>query len=183
MPPLPNALFSKYTKELSLSEYDAGLLTDQKEIALFFEEIIKNTDNYKSAANWLMGDVKSYLNEKALDISEFPISAERFAAGLIRLIDSGKVSNNLASQKLFPAMLESSEDAESIATKNDWIQDSDDGNIKQFIQEVFDENPSEYERFKGGEKKLMGFLMGQLMKKSKGKADPKSASKLINEMV
>lgn len=181
MPPLPNALFNKYTKELSLSDYDAGILTDQKEIALFFEEIIKNTKNYKSAANWLMGDVKSYLNEKAIGIEEFPISAERIA-GLIQLIDAGKVSNNLASQKLFPAMLESTDGAEKIATDNEWIQDSDDDSIKALIQEVFDENPSEYERFKGGEKKLMGFLMGQLMKKSRGKADPKSASKLINEM-
>lgn len=182
MPPLPNALFNKYTSELGLSDYDAGILTDQKEIALYFEEIIENTKNYKSAANWLMGSVKSYLNEKAIGIHEFPISAARIA-GLIELIDSGKVSNNLASQKLFPAMLESTDDAEKIAVANDWIQDSDDDSIKALIQEVFDENPSEYERFKGGEKKLMGFLMGQLMKKSRGKADPKSASKLINEMV
>ncbi len=182
MPPLPNALFNKYTSELGLSDYDAGILTDQKEIALYFEEIIENTKNYKSAANWLMGSVKSYLNEKAIGIDEFPISAARIA-GLIELIDSGKVSNNLASQKLFPAMLESTDDAEKIAVANDWIQDSDDDSIKALIQEVFDENPSEYERFKGGEKKLMGFLMGQLMKKSRGKADPKSASKLINEMV
>lgn len=182
MPPLPNALFNKYTSELGLSDYDAGILTDQKEIALYFEEIIENTKNYKSAANWLMGSVKSYLNEKAIGIHEFPISATRIA-GLIELIDSGKVSNNLASQKLFPAMLESTDDAEKIAVANDWIQDSDDDSIKALIQEVFDENPSEYERFKGGEKKLMGFLMGQLMKKSRGKADPKSASKLINEMV
>ena len=181
MPPLPNALFTKYTKELGLSDYDAGILTDQKEIALFFENIIKETENYKSAANWLMGDVKSYLNEKAVTIDNFPISAKRIA-GLINLIDSGKVSNNLASQKLFPAMIESQDDALQIAESNDWIQDSNEDSIKTLILEVFDENPSEFERFKGGEKKLMGFLMGQLMKKSKGKADPKSASKLINEM-
>lgn len=181
MPPLPNELLNKYTKELSLSDYDAGILTDQKEIALFFEDIIKHTQNYKSAANWLMGDVKSFLNEKAVTISEFPISAERIA-GLINLIDSGKVSNNLASQKLFPAMLASEESAAVIAEKNDWIQDSNEDNIAAFVLEVFKENPSEFERFKGGEQKLMGFLMGQLMKKSKGKADPKSASKLINEI-
>ena len=182
MPPLPAVLFAKYTNELGLSDYDAGLLTDQKSIALYFEDIIKSTKNYKAAVNWLMGDVKSYLNEKAITIDEFSISAERLA-DLINLIDSAKVSNNLASQKLFPEMLESNEDALSIATKNDWIQESDDESIKLLIQEVFNENPSEFDRFKGGEKKLMGFLMGQLMKKSKGKADPKSASKLFNEMI
>ncbi|MBD3635855.1 MAG: Asp-tRNA(Asn)/Glu-tRNA(Gln) amidotransferase subunit GatB [Crocinitomicaceae bacterium] len=182
MPPLPNELFKKYVNELGLSEYDAGILTDQKHIALYFEDIIAHTDNYKAAANWLMGDVKSYLNEKAIDIREFPITAQRIAE-LIVLIDSGKVSNNLASQKLFPVMLLEDASPLSLAEKNDWIQDSNEDSIKGLIEEVFAENPDEFERFKAGEKKLMGFLMGQLMKKSKGKADPKSASKLINEMV
>lgn len=182
MPPLPNDLFKKYTTELKLSEYDAQLLTDQKDNALYFEALIEHTKNYKAAVNWLMGDVKSYLNANAVTISEFPISAERLA-GLIALIDAGKISNNLASQKVFPAMIENIGTAEEIAQANDWIQDSDEDSIRGVIQEVFDENSSEFERFKNGEKKLMGFLMGQVMKKSKGKADPKSASKLINEMI
>ena len=181
MPPLPNFLFNKYVKELGLSEYDAGILTDQKEIALYYEDIIAHSKNYKAAANWLMGDVKSYLNDKAIKIEDFPIAATRIAK-LIELIDSGKVSNNLASQKLFPAMLVEDEDPQEIAEKNDWIQDSNEDRIKTLIQEVFTENPEEFERFKSGEKKLMGFLMGQLMRKSQGKADPKSASKLISEM-
>ena len=181
MPPLPNFLINKYIKELGLSEYDAGIITDQKEIALYFEDIIANTKNYKSAANWLMGSVKSYLNEKAIQIDEFPISAKRIAA-LVNLIDDGKVSNNLASQKLFPAMLESDKDPLALAEENQWIQDSNDDNIKHMILEVLKENPAEHERFKNGDKKLMGFLMGQLMKKSQGKADPKSASKLFNEL-
>jgi len=182
MPPLPNFLFNKYTKELGLSDYDAGILTDQKEIALYFEDVIQSTKNYKSAANWIMGDVKSFLNEKALSIHEFPIEANRIA-GLVNLIDSGKVSNNLASQKLFPEMLNDKRTAEEIAVANDWVQNSDEGAIKDIIKSVFEENPSEFERFKAGEKKLMGFLMGQVMKKSQGKADPKSASKLINELI
>ncbi len=182
MPPLPNALFKKYTGELQLSEYDAQLLTDQKDMALYFEDLISHTKNYKAAANWLMGDVKSYLNTNAVLISDFPIHPERLA-GLIQLIDEGKISNNLASQKVFPAMLEAEGTAEAIAQANDWIQDSDEDSIRGVIKEVFEENPSEYERFKSGEKKLMGFLMGQVMKKSKGKADPKSASKLMNEMI
>jgi aspartyl-tRNA(Asn)/glutamyl-tRNA(Gln) amidotransferase subunit B len=181
MPPLPNFLFNKYVNDLGLSEYDAGILTDQKDIALYFEDIISHTKNYKAAVNWLMGDVKSYINDKAISIEDFPIEATRIA-DLINLIDSGKVSNNLASQKIFPELLKSIDSPLKIAEENDWIQEGDDDSIKTLIQEVFDENPNEYERFKGGEKKLMGFLMGQVMKKSKGKADPKSASKLLNEM-
>ena len=182
MPPLPNELFKKYTTKLNLSEYDAQVLTDQKEIALYFEDIIKHTKHYKSAANWVMGDIKSYLNTYAKSITEFPISAENIA-GLIELIQANKISNNLASQSVFPAMLEDSRSAEEIAVANDWIQNSDESAIKDIIKEVFAENPAEYERFKAGEKKLMVFLMGKVMQKSKGKADPKSASKLINELI
>ncbi len=180
MPPLPSYLFNKYTVELGLSEYDAGILTDQKGIALYFEDIISKTKNYKSAANWLMGDIKSYLNDKAISINEFPIPAE-FIAELIEIIGEGKISNNLASQKLFPAMLENDKSPLTLAEENNWIQDDNDDAISGFIDEIIIDHPGEVERFKAGEKKLMGFLMGQLMRKSGGKADPKTASKLINE--
>lgn len=187
MPPLPSQLFRKYTEELKLSDYDAGLLTDQKPIALYYEDLISHTKNYKSAANWLMGDIKSYLNNLAVGIEDFPLSAKDIAA-MIALIDESKISNNLAGQKLFPKMLEIAKEGGNtnpleIAQQNDWIQNSDEGAIKTIILEVFKENPEEYERFKAGEKKLMGFLMGQVMKKSRGKADPQSASKLINELI
>jgi aspartyl-tRNA(Asn)/glutamyl-tRNA(Gln) amidotransferase subunit B len=187
MPPLPNELFKKYTDELGLSDYDAGILTDSKSIALFFEEIIAHTSKYKAAANWMMGDIKSYLNEKAIEVKDFPISPENIA-NLIELIDSGKISNNLAGHKLFPEMITqattgAASDPEEIAKANDWIQESDEAAIRALLLEVFSENPEEYERFKSGEKQLMGFLMGQLMKKSAGKADPRSATKLINEIL
>lgn len=182
MPPLPTELFAKYTTKLNLSPYDAQILTDQKEIALYFEAIIQHTSNYKMAANWLMGDIKSYLNAQAISINEFPISAENIA-GLIALIDDGKISNNLASQKVFPELLKGEKTALQIAEENDWIQNSDESALKDIILAVFKENPSEYERFKAGEQKLMGFIMGKVMQKSAGKADPKSASKLINELI
>ena len=180
MPPLPNYLFKRYTNELKLSEYDAGILTDQKEIALYFEEVIKTTSNYKSAANWVMGDMKSYLNAQAIPVSEFQITPEQLGE-LVNLIDEGKVSHNLASQKIFPAMLENPGNPEKIAADNDWLQSNDGNEIEGFLDEVIAENPAEVERFKNGEKKLMGFLMGQLMKKSRGKADPKMATQLINK--
>lgn len=183
MPPLPNQLFEKYTKTLGLSDYDAKNLTDTKDIALYFEELIQLTQNYKAAANWLMGDIKSHLNQYALSITDFPISA-KYIAELIALIDDGKISNNLASQKVFPAMLEQTDKSPlQIAEENDWIQESNEDSLAVFVQEIINENPDEAERFKNGEKKLMGLFMGQLMKKSKGKADPKLASQLINKMI
>jgi aspartyl-tRNA(Asn)/glutamyl-tRNA(Gln) amidotransferase subunit B len=183
MPPLPNYLLKKYINELGLSEYDANNLTDSKDIALFYEEIIRYTSNYKSAANWLMGDVKSYLNQYAVRIDEFPISAKNIA-GLIQIIDESKISHNLAGQKVFPKMLEeTNKTALQVAEENNWIQDSNEDSLAGFVQDIINENPEEAERFKGGEKKLMGLFMGQLMKKSKGKADPKTASQLINKIM
>ncbi|HIP35891.1 MAG TPA: Asp-tRNA(Asn)/Glu-tRNA(Gln) amidotransferase subunit GatB [Crocinitomix sp.] len=183
MPPLPNYLFKKYTNDLGLTEYDARNLTDNKDIALYYENIIKHTQNYKAAVNWLMGDIKSYLNKYAVTISEFPILPERIAE-LIKLIETGKISNNLASQKVFPKMIEDTKLTPlQIAENNNWIQESNEDNLINYINEIMNENPEETERFKNGEKKLMGFFMGQLMKKSKGKADPKTASQLINKTI
>lgn len=179
MPALPRELFQKYTSQFGLTEYDASNLTDNKVIALFYESLLVYTKNYKAAANWIMGDVKSYLNENGVDISAFPIEVARLGE-LIELIESGKVSYSIASQRIFPEMLLSNELSPlEIAEKFNLVQDSDEGAILAFIQQVINENPSEVERYKNGEKQLTGFFMGQLMKVSKGKADPKSANSLL----
>jgi len=183
MPALPRALHQKYTNEFKLSAYDAGILTDSKPLALYFEAIVQHTKNYKAAANLLMGDVKSYLNQHGLEMEEFPIQARQIAA-LIDLIDAGKVSNSVASQHIFPAMTESPErDPLEIATALNLIQDSDADSLKGYIQQVIDKNPSEVARYVGGEKQLTGFFMGQLMKVSGGKADPKQANQLMRTML
>lgn len=181
MPALPRELFLKYSKEFGLSEYDAFLLTDNKGIALFYEELITHTKNYKSAANWVMGDVKSYLNEFGVEIDEFPIKAERIAE-LIKLIDDGKISHSVASQKIFPEMLKQLDKSPlSLAESMNMIQDSNEDALLGFINEVIKQHPSEIERYRNGEKQLVGFLMGQLMKISKGKADPKAANELMRK--
>ena len=182
MPTLPRALFEKYTKEFGLSEYDAYNLTDNKGIALYYEELICHTKNYKAAANWIMGDIKSYLNEFGKEIDEFPLNAERIAS-LIKLIDEGKISSSIASQKIFPEMLRSEEPALLIAERLNLIQDSSENTLKNFILQVFEENKAEVERYKAGEKQLTGFFMGKLMKVSNGKADPKIANSLLRQML
>ncbi|MFD1553476.1 Asp-tRNA(Asn)/Glu-tRNA(Gln) amidotransferase GatCAB subunit B [Putridiphycobacter roseus] len=183
MPPLPEFLFEKYTQTLKLSDYDANNIIDTKEIALYFETMVAHTKNYKGAANWLMGEIKSYLNEHAVKINEFPISGKQMAA-LVNLIDTGKISNSIASQKVFPVMLVNVDKLpDEIAAENNWILDANEDSLAGFIVEIINENPDEIERFRAGDKKLMGLFMGQLMKKSKGKADPKSAGQLLSKMI
>ena len=180
MPPLPDYLYNKYVSELKLSDYDALNLTESKEIALYFEQLILHTKNYKAAANWIMGSVKSYLNENGVEIQDFPIKVEALAE-LIDLIDEGQVSSTIAAQKIFPEMLSSKESSKQIAERMNLIQVSNEDELVGFIEAVIAGNPSESERFKNGEQQLIGFFMGQLMRVSKGKADPKIANSLLRK--
>jgi aspartyl-tRNA(Asn)/glutamyl-tRNA(Gln) amidotransferase subunit B len=181
MPSLPRELYDKYVQKLGLTKYDASILTESKPIVLFFEELIKHTKNYKSAANWLMGEVKSYLNQKGLEIEKFPISAPKLAE-IIQLIDDGKISSTVASQRIFPALIENpTKNPLDVAISLNLIQESDENSLKNYIQEVVIQNKNEVERYKNGEKQLVGFFMGQLMKVSKGKADPKQANQLMRK--
>ena len=181
MPPLPNFLFEKYTKELSLSEYDAQVLTDDKAIALYFEEVIEHTDNFKSASNWVTVNIKSYLNEKAIEIEQFTIKPIKIAE-VIQLIDSNQVSNSVASQKIFPLLIQSPEKSPlAIAEENNWIQSSDEDEILELIKQAISKYPDKVVEYKSGKKGLLGLFMGEVMKLSKGKADPKVANKQLRE--
>ena len=182
LPPLPNDLYKKYINELGLSDYDATNIVDNRDVALYYEEIIKQTSQYKTAANWLMGGVKSFLNLQSIEIKDFEIPPIHIAQ-LIQLIDSGKINNNIAKEKVFPAMLENPKiTPEDLAIKNEWIIQGESLDMESIVREVFANNPSETERFKNGEKKLTGFFMGLVMKASKGKADPKTTTQLINKI-
>jgi aspartyl-tRNA(Asn)/glutamyl-tRNA(Gln) amidotransferase subunit B len=183
LPALPRELFAKYTKDFGLSDYDAGVLTDTKDVALYFEELTQHVKNYKSAANWVMVEVKGYLNQMGMEIEDFPITPNKLAE-LIQLIEEGKVSHSVASQKIFPELVKQPEQAPlALAESMNLIQESDADSIKAFIHEVMASNPNEVERYRNGEKQLVGFFMGQLMKVSKGKADPKASNQLMREML
>jgi aspartyl-tRNA(Asn)/glutamyl-tRNA(Gln) amidotransferase subunit B len=183
MPPLPRELREKYTTKLGLSDYDAGILTDDKGTALYYEAVIARTGNFKGAANWVMGAVRGWVNERGLDISQFPINAERLA-GLIALIDSGKVSHSIASQKLFPLMIEDAgSTAEELATKHDLVQDSKDDVIAGLTREVMAKYPEKVAAYRSGQKGLLGLFMGEVMKGTKGKADPKRANEVVRQLL
>jgi aspartyl-tRNA(Asn)/glutamyl-tRNA(Gln) amidotransferase subunit B len=179
MPSLPQELFEKFTNEYGLPEYDANVLTDNKDIALYFEELCKYTKNYKAASNWVMGPIKSYLNELTLHVSQFPVSQEKLVE-LILLVDQNKVSYSVAAQKLFPAMIESpSKTAQQIAEELNLLQDSSADSLQPIIDTVLANNQAKVAEYKSGKKGLLGMFMGEVMKASKGKADPKLANELL----
>lgn len=182
LPPLPNELYKKYIT-LGLSDYDTGVLTDSKETALYFEEIIAKTKNVKAASNWLTVQIKSYLNDNALHISDFKVTADRIAQ-LIDLIDIGKVSHTIATQKIFPQLLiDNTKSPAQIAEENNWIQESDSSALAEMVKQAIAKYPDKVIEYKNGKITLLGLFMGEVMKLSKGKADPKIATELVKELL
>jgi aspartyl-tRNA(Asn)/glutamyl-tRNA(Gln) amidotransferase subunit B len=179
MPQLPRELYQKFIAEYQLPTYDASILTDTKEIAVYFEGICSHTKNFKAASNWVMGPVKSYLNETNHEINDFPISAKTLAE-VIQLIDSGKLNFAVASQKLFPALIKNPmKVVKNLAEELNLIQDSNTDSILLIVKAVIEEFPSKVEEYKKGKKVIVTMFMGEVMKRSKGKADPKVATELI----
>lgn len=181
MPTLPNDLFLLYTNNYQLSEYDANQIIDNKEIANYYNSLITFTKNYKSAANWLLVNIKSYLNERALTINQFSVSPNKIAE-IIQLIDDNKISNTAASQQLFPEMvLNPNLTAFELATKLDIIQNSNSNDIQNLINDVLLKFPEKVSEYKNGKIGLLGLFVGEVMKASKGKADPKLLNQLVKQ--
>lgn len=181
MPALPKALFNRFTNELGLSEYDAGVLTESREVAEYFEAVLEHTKNVKAAANWVMVQIKGYLNENASDITAFELKPSQIAE-IISLIDEGKISNSVATQKVFSALiLAPSKTALHIAEEMNLIQESNSDELQQWIDAAIAKYPEKVGEYKAGKVSLVGLFMGEVMKLSKGKADPKVASQLVKE--
>lgn len=181
LPVLPSELFRRYTEEYKLSEYDAQQIIESKEESAFFNAVLQHTKNYKSAANWLLGPVRSWLNEKALAFRELKMSPAQVAS-LIALVDSGKVSHTVAAQRLFPALAEgSNKDAETLARELDLIQTSDSNELQQLVDQALQKYPEKIAEYRNGKVGLLGMFVGEAMKLSKGKADPKVLNRLVKE--
>ncbi len=179
MPALPRELYKKYISDYGLSGYDAMVLTDAKEVALYFEEVCKLTKNYKAASNWIMGPVKSYLNEAAISADQFPIPPNRIAE-LISIIDAGRINFSIASKNLFPELLKNPEkSAQELAQQLNLIQDSSEDSILPIVEQIIKEFPLKVEEYKNGKKAILTMFMGEVMKRSKGKVDPKVATALL----
>jgi aspartyl-tRNA(Asn)/glutamyl-tRNA(Gln) amidotransferase subunit B len=191
IPALPEQRIAKYITELELSEYDATTLTEEKAFADYFESIIPFLSSpqsgegqglrCKAAANWMLGPIKSWLNENGKEIMDFPLQPKQIAA-VISLIDSGKVSFSVASSKLFTLMLtEKEKNPEQLATENNLLQQSDVSAIGPIIDKVLDKFADKVIEYKKGKKGLLALFVGEVMKQSKGKADPKLTNELLLE--
>ncbi|MCA6079138.1 Asp-tRNA(Asn)/Glu-tRNA(Gln) amidotransferase subunit GatB [Fulvivirga sedimenti] len=179
MPVLPRELYEKYVGEYQLPAYDAQVLTDSREIALYFEDVIALTHHYKAASNWIMGPVKSYLNDKSIEINELPLKAKALA-GLIDLVQSGKISFSIASQNLFPEMIKRPDQpAEKLAGELNLIQSTGEDEIDALVSEVLLDLPDKVKAYKSGQKGLLGMFMGEVMRRGKGKVNPKVANELL----
>jgi len=181
MPSLPHELYARFTQEYGLPEYDANVLTDTKEVAEYLDALCQCTSNYKAASNWVMGPVKSYLNELALPIAEFPLQPKQIAE-LIALVDANKVNYSAASRNIFPYLIQNSNKTALLAAEElNLIQESDDDALQGFIDQVLQNNPQKVAEYKAGKTSLVGMFMGEIMKLTKGKADPKATNKLLQE--
>ena len=183
LPALPRDYYAKFLHHYKLPEYDAGVLTETKELAYFFEKICELSPHYKAASNWIMGPIKSYLNEYAIEIKDFPISTP-ILAELIALVEEGMLSFSIASQKIFPELLKSPGSSPlALAQKLNLIQEKDVEVLLPIIQEVLMENKHKVVEYKSGKKGLLGMFMGEVMKKTQGKADPKLTTLKLKELL
>jgi aspartyl-tRNA(Asn)/glutamyl-tRNA(Gln) amidotransferase subunit B len=179
IPALPEERVARYTQQLQLPEYDARVITDEKELAVYFEQIIDHSPNYKAAANWMLGPIKSWLNETGEPITAFPVKPAVIAA-LIALIDSNQVNFSVASTKIFAALLKEPGSAPlQIAKELNLLQDSDEGNVAAWVEEVLNKMPDKVSEYKKGKKGLIGLFVGEVKKVSKGKADPKLTNDIL----
>jgi aspartyl-tRNA(Asn)/glutamyl-tRNA(Gln) amidotransferase subunit B len=177
LPELPAAKQARFQDQYTLSAYDAEVLTDSRALADYYERAVAAHDNPKSVANWVMNDLLGALNEKGLDIGHSPVTAEDMA-GLVRLIDEGKISGKIA-KTVFEEMIAGGDSPEKIVEAQGLVQVSDEGKLSGIIDEILAANPKEVEQYQGGKKKLLGFFVGQVMKQTKGQANPQVVNQLL----
>ena len=177
IPELPKVRKNRFINELKLPEYDAEVLTAQKEIADYFEDVYKECGDAKLSSNWVMGDVLKIVNERKISVNDFPVGASNLGK-LISLIKSNKISSQIA-KDVFPIMLKEDKDPNIIVEEKNLLQITDTSAIESVIDEVLKTNPKQVEEFKSGKEKVIGFLVGQVMQRTKGKANPKMVNELL----
>jgi aspartyl-tRNA(Asn)/glutamyl-tRNA(Gln) amidotransferase subunit B len=180
LPELPEAKLTRFKDELGLGEEEAAILTSERPLADYFEAALAEYDNGKKLSNWILTEVMRVLKgADAMNISTFPVSPTDLGK-LMAMIDKGTISGKIA-KTVFEEMIKSGKDANTIVKEKNLVQNSDEGEILQMVQDILTANPEQVADFKGGKTKLMGFFVGQLMKASKGKANPQMANKLFGQ--
>lgn len=181
IPELPDARRKRYVEELGLPEYDAGVLTSTIEMAEFFEETVKHGADPKQASNWIMGEMSAYMNKHQKELPELAITPEGLAK-MIGLIKNGTISSKIA-KKVFAHLVENGGDPEEYVKREGLVQISDEGELRNIVNQVLDENEKSVQDYKDGKKKAIGFLVGQVMKATKGQANPQMVNKLLQEEI
>lgn len=181
LPALPQQLEKKYQEVFHLSAYDAAGICTEKEIADYFEALIKYTPNYKAAANWLLGPVKSHLNDHTIDMKDFALLPQQLAA-LIQLVEEGKVNFSNASTKIFAAAISNPDkDVQQLAFELNLIQESNTSSVLAWVEAAIAKMPDKVKEYKSGKKGLIGLFAGEVKKLSKGKADMQIVNTILNE--
>jgi len=181
LPALPEELVQRYTSDLQLPEYDARVIVSDKDSAVYFGRLIAHTTNYKAAANWMLGPVRSGLNELSLEWKDLPVPPDALAE-LIRLIEEGRLSFSVAAQRIYPVLgLEPSRKPLDIAIALNLLQSSDTTEIAVWIEQALAGMPDKVMEYKKGKKGLIGLFVGEVKKLSKGKADPRLTNQLLLE--
>lgn len=179
IPEMPKERRIRYANDFGLSETDSAQLTATKEMSDFFEEILEKGADAKQAANWLMGEVSAYLNSEKLELHDTKLTPENLA-GMINLIADGTISSKIA-KKVFRELIQNGGDAQSVVEANGWIQLSDPAKLLPIINDILDNNAQSIEDYKNGKDRAIGFLVGQIMKTTKGQANPGVVNKLLNQ--
>lgn len=180
LPELPDDRFERFIKEYSLPENDARILTSSKPLADYFESCLKNISDYKLPANWIINEVLRELDDED-EIENFSVTPDGLSE-LLLLIKENKISTKIA-KEVFPEMIESGKSASQIVSEKGLTQISDQSEIEDIITEIINENPGEVERYKDGDEKLLGFFVGQAMKKTRGKANPGIVNELLKKFL
>ncbi|NMA95613.1 MAG: Asp-tRNA(Asn)/Glu-tRNA(Gln) amidotransferase subunit GatB [Clostridiales bacterium] len=179
MPELPKEKIQRYIRDYGLPEYDAGVLTSTKDLAEYFEKCIDLYDNPKNISNWVMGDILRIVNDRAIEHSDIPVTPERLIE-LLNMVDDGVISGSIG-KKVLEEMFDSEKDANQIVEEKGLKQISDEGELVNIIKKVLDDNPQSVEDYLAGKKKAMGYLIGQTMRATRGKANPQMVNSILNK--
>ncbi|OLS03126.1 Asp-tRNA(Asn)/Glu-tRNA(Gln) amidotransferase subunit GatB [Tissierella creatinophila] len=179
MPELPHDKRDRFIKEYKLSPYDAEVLTSSKEVSIFFEETLQYIDDIKLVSNWIMGDVLRRLNEEDASVADLKFTSKDLA-DLLNIVKSGKINNNTG-KKVLRDMFETGKKPETIVKEKGLIQISDEGELENIVEEILDKNEQSIIDFKNGKDRAVGFLVGQIMKATRGKANPQIVNKILVE--
>ena len=179
LPELPESRKERYLQEYKLSEKDAKLITASKYLSDLFEEAVKVCNNPKGVNNWIISDISRILNETEMEPIQIPFDAKQLGK-LVVLIDKGTISSSIG-KKVLVELFENPRDPEDIIKEKGWIQISDEGAIKEVVLKILENNPQSIADYKGGKDKALGFLVGQAMKETKGKANPQMLNKMFLE--